>query len=560
MSDLLSSGERRILTVLMIDIVSSTSLAGELDPEDYNEILDRLGQIWSTTITSFEGRVIKWTGDGCVAVFGYPKAHNNDAIRCIAAGLNILESLAEERSAGLVTPDVRMGVHTGLILVHQVGSSGDFDVVGQAPAVAKRLEALAPANELLMSGATARRVQTDFELRSLGVRQLKGVSSEIEVWELLGRRDDIGFEAPVRLVGRDIELAHLMDQWQLSIGAKRQAVVITAGPGMGKTRLIEELLVLIGSEGEALVLRCSELMGTTALYPLIQGLRSLISAPRSTPSEEVLDRLDAEFGALPNPAGVALVASLIGITPRETETLPVEPGKRRAELWESLLDWLKLRTQRGPCCLVIEDLHWSDPSTTEFLNVLLADPALVNLFVVLTTRLEGSHQIAEHRDIRSIELGALTEDAASTMIEEIAGGSISDEVRRQLLDRSDSVPLYITELTRAVTEAGLLERRRQGLELKEPLSSTDIPASLADSLMMRLDSLGAARGLASAAATIGRTFEAGLLSEIIDAQPGLESDLAQMVNVGVLTRFDTPGRDHRYTFSHELLRARPTKP
>ncbi len=267
---------------------------------------------------------------------------------------------------------------------------------------------------------------------------------------------------PYALIGRDIEITKLMDQWQLSIGGKRQAVVITAGPGMGKTRLIEELLMLIGSEGEALVLRCSELMGTTALYPLIQGLRSLIRASRSTPSQEVLDRLDAEFGVLPNPAGLALVASLIGITPPAAETLSVEPGKGRAELWESLLDWLKMRTQRRPCCLVIEDLHWSDPSTTEFLNVLLADPSLVNLFVVLTTRPEGSHQIAEHPDVRSIELRALTEDAASTMIEEIAGGPIPDEVRRQLLGRSDSVPLYITELTRAVTEAGLLEEATAG--------------------------------------------------------------------------------------------------
>jgi class 3 adenylate cyclase/tetratricopeptide (TPR) repeat protein len=554
MSDLLGYDERRTLTVMVIDIVESTPLNKSLDPEDYDDILERLRGLWSESVTGFDGRIMKWTGDGCIAVFGYPKAHDNDAARGVASGLAILDAMRRERHTGQVTPGIRIGIHTGLVLVHQVAQSREFDIVGDTPAIATRIEGSAPPNRLVVGEPTARRVRGEFELQSLGEHSLKGLG-DVELWEVLGRREEVATESTVRFVGREAELERLLAEWESASSGERHAVLVKAGPGMGKTRLIAEFLVQLDGRADVLSMRCSELMGTTALYPLTQGLRSLIQASRATSGSDILQRLQTEFASVSNPAAADLLASLLGVPPADPEALPPEPGRRRAQAWEVLVEWLQHRAEVKPCCLVVEDLHWCDPSTAEFLELILALPSIRKLLVLMSTRPEGGRDWAHVRGVDSILLDVLPETDAIAIIEEIAGGAVPNELLAQLLDRSDAVPLFVSELTKAVTESGLLERGANGLQLRGPLTSSDVPASLIDSLMMRLDALGATRGLASAAATIGRTFDAELVYEVTDRERPVQDDLEQMVGAGVLTRYEMPNGVPRYSFSHELLRA-----
>jgi class 3 adenylate cyclase/tetratricopeptide (TPR) repeat protein len=551
----LEGGERRTLTVLILDIVESTTLSSELDPEDFAEILERLGAIWAHAIEEFDGRIIKMTGDGFLAVFGYPRAHDNAAIRAVAAALGLLAASDLERESHRPTPSVRIGIHTGLTLIQPTGSGAyDFDIVGDTPAIAKRLESLAPENEILISAATAQRIEREFELDRVGTHELKGVPDPVEVWRVIQSADDVSATAPETLVGRDVEMDQLMDLWRRATDGERKAVLIVAPPGLGKSRLIEELVARVENEGRVIVLRCSELMQTTSLFPVVRALHALVGWSPGSTGDDVRGRLAEEFTGLGNPSAPDLVAGLLGIDVGEEAHLPVDAGMRRAQLLESLVAWIERQAEHAPCCLVMEDLHWADPSTIELISILVARASETRILVVMSTRPEGLQRAGALAEIGMLDLGPLSPSAAAQLIQEVAGGKVPDALLEDLLDRSDAVPLFIEELTRAVAASGLLVRGEAGLEVRGHLSDTDIPLSLADTLMMRLDGLGPARTAASAAATIGRTFDARLLSSVTAHPESLDVDLASMIDAGVLHEIEGPGGKIDYSFSHALLR------
>ena len=559
MTEALATGERRILTIVVLDIVGSTVLSSSLDPEDFSDILQGMGTLWTAAIGRYDGRIMKWTGDGFIAVFGYPRAHDNDGVRAVHAGLEILAAHARERASGSVTPDVRIGVHTGLTLVTPGGEG--FDVVGDTPAIATRIEALAKPNTLLVSGATASRVEHEFELNPLGGHPLKGIPGVIDVFGVLRPSDDPESRGPNRLVGRDEELRRLVSSWSRALDGQCRAAVVRAPPGFGKTRLIEELCAQVRPAGSVLVFRCSELMQTTALFPILRGLRAMVGRTPDADAEAVLDRIDAEFGQVDVPAAPALIATLLGLDPRHEADLPVEPARRRARQLEVLVAWLVRQAEDRPCCVVLEDLHWTDPTTVELVRLFLASATMSPVLLVMSTRNGASDAIVDlgegfeqGDEVDVMDLQPLSNTSASELIDEVAGGAVPDELRVQLLDRSDAIPLYLQELTRAVASPELLVRGETGLELRGPLLEADVPLSLSDSLMSRLDALGPSRTLALVAATIGRTFSRDLLVKVTREQGTLDDDLAVMVRAGLFTRHSSPNGQHDYTFSHALIR------
>ena len=559
MTEALATGERRILTVVVLDIVGSTVLSSSLDPEDFADILQRMGTSWTAAIGRYDGRIMKWTGDGFIAVFGYPRAHDNDSVRAVHAGMEILAEHAWERSSGSLTPDVRIGVHTGLTLVTPSGEG--FDVVGDTPAIATRIEALAKPNTLLVSSATASRVEHEFELDPFGGHALKGIPGLIDVFGVLRPSDDLDSSEPNRLVGREQELRRLVSSWSRALDGQCRAAVVRAPPGFGKTRLIEELCSQVRSAGSVLVFRCSELMQTTALFPILRGLRAMVGRTPDADSEAVLDRIHAAFGQVDIPAAPALIATLLGLDPPYEADLPVEPARRRARQLEVLVAWLVRRSEDHPCCVVIEDLHWADPTTVELVRLFLASATTSPVLLVMSTRNEASGGIVELGEefeqadvIDVMDLQPLSNSSASELIDEVAGGAVPDELRAQLLDRSDAIPLYLQELTRAVASSELLVRGETGLELRGPLLEADVPLSLSDSLMSRLDALGPSRSLALVAATIGRTFSRDLLVRVAPDRGTLDDELTVMVRAGLFTRHSSPNGQHDYTFSHVLIR------
>jgi tetratricopeptide (TPR) repeat protein len=493
-----------------------------------------------------------------MAVFGYPRSHDNDATRAVAAGLRAIELSHLERTHTPDTPDIRIGLHTGLALVHVVGSgtARHVDIAGDTPAIATRIEGHAPLNELLISEATARMVEHEFELDGLGPQQLKGIDTPVDLSRVVGRRENPVDDVRTRLVGRHAELAVLTSAWEQTMNGDNGTVVVTAPAGVGKTCLVGEFGDRLREEGNQVIsLRCSELLRTTALHPVIRGLRTLLDWTSEDGSDALLAAVDTEFADLPIAAAPELVADLLGVQDaRRNTTLALDPSRRRALLLQVMVSWFERRASISPCCLVIEDLHWADPSTLEFLAPLVTGDAVGPLMIVATSRPGVSVSWIGHAKVAVLELHPLNPADAAELIDEIAGGALPDVVRRKILDQSDAIPLFITELTRTVVASGLVDSGSHGDELQDPSKMTEVPSSLLDSLMVRLEQLGSSRSLASIAATIGRTFDLDLLAEVADADGPIDADVERMVSAGVLVRMEEPGHRRVYTFGHALVR------
>ncbi len=552
---LLTGGERRTLSVLVLDFAGSTALTARLDPEDFEEILQRLGSMWFSAIEEFGGSVLKWTGDGLMAVFGYPQAHDNDAVRAVAAGLRVLEVTERERATGRQTPAVRIGLHTGLTLIHRLrtGDAVQLDIAGDTPAIATRLEGLAPLNGMVVSAVTARLAEREFEFESLGPQTLKGLDEPFEVTRVVGRRVQPLEVAEPRIFGRSAQLQLLEESWQRASAGERVKVLVRATAGGGKSRLVVELgNRLEGAGHDVVFLHCSELMRTTAFHPLIRGLHVLLDWKPGDPEEGLRERIAAEFDDLPIPAVSSLVAALLGL-PADPAISTLDPGRRRALQLQAMVSWVERRARQAPCCLVVEDLHWADPSTLEFLAMLMQSEEPLPLLLLMTSRTGEEPAQVNDPGVATVDLEPLSRDDAIALVAEIADGQLPAELTDEILERSDAVPLFVCELTRAVVQSGVVERGPHGYELRGELDSGDVPTSLRDSLMMRLDGLGRLRALASIAATIGRTFDVELLREVAETGD-VDDELDQMVAAGVLVRAEGQTDRRLYTFGHALVR------
>jgi predicted ATPase/class 3 adenylate cyclase len=542
--------ERRQLTVMFVDLVGSTALSAKLDPEDMREVLRAYQNAVAGEITRFEGHVAKFMGDGVLAYFGWPRAHEDEAERAIRAGLALVGAVR-----GLSTPAgaplaARVGIATGLVVVGDLvgeGAAQEQAVVGETPNLAGRLQGLARPGQVVIAEATRWLVGSGFDLDDLGLQVLKGISEPAHAFAILGERAlESRFEARsgpslLPMVGRDQELALLLERWVQARAGEGQGVLLVGEAGIGKSRISRALLDAVADEPHIPIrYQCSPYHSDSTLWPVIQHLTHAAGLVASDPSDARLDKLEALLAQAGDAAEAApLIADLIGLdgAARYGE-LNLTPQAQRARTLESLVDQLLGLAARQPVLVVLEDAHWIDPTTLELTEQGLDRIADARALILLTSRPDQQPELAGHPHVTRLTLNRLGRGGVEAIVARLAAGrTLSGDVVDAIITRTDGVPLFVEELTKAVLETG----------------ETTIPASLHDSLMTRLDRIPEVKEIAQTAACIGRAFDYALLAAIADkSEPALATALDKLTAAELVFRRGVPPHAI-YTFKHALV-------
>jgi class 3 adenylate cyclase/tetratricopeptide (TPR) repeat protein len=569
-----NEGERRHLTVMFCDLVGSTSLSELFDPEELRDVIRAYQLACSKVISHFDGHIAKYLGDGLLAYFGYPRAHEDEASRAVHAALGIVDSMralnAElgRRNKVALNLRVRVGVHTGLVVIGEMGG-GDFReqlaIVGETPNTAARLQELAEPDSVVISAVTYQLIRGLFVCESLGARSLKGFSSPVVLYRVLreseaqSRFDVVVQTGLMPLVGREHESGILFERWERAWNDEGQVVLVSGEPGIGKSHLVQAFKERVTAKpGKWLECHCSPYHQNSALHPVINLLGSLLGLDNDEEPSAKVARLESELEKYDLSLSNHLppLANMLSLPPSEKyppPTLTLEAQKEANFL--AVQSLLLSVAEREGLALLFEDLHWADPSTLELLGRMLEQVPAARVFVVGTHRPEFTPPRSNRAHFASITLNRLPRAQSETMVRNVTGGkALPEPVLAQIVAKTDGVPLFVEELTKAVLESGLIRERDEHYELTGPLPPLAIPSTLQDSLAARLDRLGSAREIAQLAATIGRDFSYELLRAISsDTDADLQKALAALVEAEVLYRrgFTSPAR---YFFKHALIR------
>ncbi len=571
-----SDGERRQLTVQFIDLVGSTALSQQLDPEEYREVIQAYRETCAAVIRRFEGYLAKYIGDGLLVYFGYPQAHEDDAPRAVRAGLGIVAALPQLNArlqstleAHKGTPlQVRIGIHTGLVVAGEMGVGDQpepLGIVGETPNIAARLQEQAAPNSIVISPTTYRLVTGLVECQELGPHELKGLAQPLVLYQVVGESAaQSRFEAAVHkgltpLVGRAEELAVLQRRWEQAKAGAGQVVLLSGEAGIGKSRLVDAFKETVEHEGaRCLALHCSPYHQNSALYPVIEHLQRGLQFQHSDPPDEKLRKLVGEAQrSLPLQAEtIPLLAALLSLPhPEGSPPLTLSPQKQKEKTYEVLIAWLCAEATQQAVTYAWEDLHWVDPSTLEFLMLLLAQVPTTRMLAVLTFRPEFTAPWGLHSSLSQLTLSRLGHPQVEVMVEKITGGkTLPREVVQQVASKTDGVPLFVEELTKMVMESDLVTEVNGHYELNGPLPPLAIPSTLQDSLMARLDRLAPVREIAQIGATIGREFDYTLLQAVGPLNEDLlQQGLKQLVEAELVYQSGVPPQA-RYFFKHALIR------
>jgi class 3 adenylate cyclase/predicted ATPase len=557
--------------VLFCDLVGSTMLSGQLDPEDLRAVVRAYQETATGVIQRYEGYIAQYLGDGLLVYFGYPQAHEDDAQRAVHTGVELVEAIAGlnarlEASFG-VHLAVRISIHTGPVVVGAIGSGGRHEhlALGETPNIAARLEGLAAPNTVVISPMTARLVRQTFVLEDLGASALKGVAEPMAVWRVLGRRtpsrhDD---EAPPNrtlfLVGRDEELGLLRRRWEQSKEGLGQVVLLSGAAGLGKSSLVAALRAQVGREGYAhLTLRCSPYHTNSALYPVIEHLQQVLQLERTDPPETKLAKLEQglQTCGLPREEVVPLFGALLAV-PLPAERYPardMSSQQQRQQIQDALVAWLLEGATRQPVLAMWEDLHWADPTTLELLGLLVDQTPTAAMLHVLTFRPEFSPPWPTRSHLTPITLARLERPQVEALIAHLAGGkALPAEVVAHIVAKTDGVPLYVEELTKMLLASDLLRAEAEHYVLTGPLSTMAIPETLQDSLMARLDQFPMAKEVAQLGAVLGREFAYDMLRAVSSQDEAtVQEGLARLVAAELLYQRGRLPRA-RYMFKHALI-------
>lgn len=558
--------ERRQLTVMFCDLVGSTALSEQLDPEELREVVRAYHASCAAVIRRLAGQIAQHLGDGLLVYFGYLAAHEDDAQRAVRAGLDILAALHDLNRQLRHPLQVRIGIHTGLVVVGEMGSGNKREqlALGETPNLAARLQALAEPDAVVISEATYRLVQGLFECRELGPQLLRGISTPLPVYRVVGESEvQSRFEAAVRsgltpLVGRNEEVGLLRRHWERAKDGAGQVVLLCGEPGIGKSRLVQELKEQVGTEGGTrIAFRCSPFYQHTAWYPVIEHLQRLLQFERDELPQTKLEKLAQALTRyrFPQADTVPLFAALLSLPhPDGYPALNLSPQRQRQKTQEALVAWLVEEAEHQPVYSPWEDVHWADPSTLEFLTLLLDQVPTARLLVLLTFRPEFAPPWGIRSHLSQLTLSRLGRAQATQMVEGVTGGKgLPAEVLQQIVRKTDGVPLFVEELTKMVLESGLVREADGRYELTSPLPPLAIPTTLQDSLMARLDRLATVREVVQIGATLGREFPYELLQAVwpVD-ETGLQQALAKLVEAEVLYQRGLPPQA-RYLFKHALI-------
>ncbi len=561
--------ERRQLTVMFCDLVGSTALSERLDPEDMRELMQEYQEACAKVVKRYEGYIAKYLGDGILVYFGYPKAHEDDAHRAVRAGLEIIGAILEWPlpNIGLQgSLQVRIGVHTGLVVAGEMGIKEKREtmaIVGETPNIAARLQDLAEPNAVIMSSSTHKLVEGYFECTELGPQTLKGLSSPITVYRAIKESDvqsrlEIAVSKGLTpLIGREQEVELLLERWDRTKENLGQIVLLSGEAGIGKSRLVQVMKDRVRGEQHARIeSRCSPYHQNSALYPIIDHLERLLGITRQDSHQQKLDKLEKVLETYDFPAQdtVPLIASLLSIPlPDRYPSLNLTPERQKQKTTEALIAWLLKETEKQPVLYIVEDLHWVDPSTLEYLSLLIEQVATSRIFAVFTFRPDFNPPWPMRSHLSQIMLGRLAHRQVKLMVERVAGNMpFPAEVVKNIVAKTDGVPLYVEELTKMVLESGLLEEKNGKYELTGPLPPLAIPATLHDSLMARLDRITTGE-ICGLAATLGRSFT----YELIDAASShdealLRRELDRLVEAELIYQRGLPPNS-TYMFKHALI-------
>jgi class 3 adenylate cyclase/tetratricopeptide (TPR) repeat protein len=557
----IEAGERRQLTVLFCDMVGFTELANRVDPEVLQRIIRSYEDACAVCITHYAGYVFQRLGDGIVAFFGYPLAHEGEAERAIRAALEIIESLSH-----LDVPDaghlaVRIGVATGVVVV----SSAEKGAVGETMNLASRLQGIAQPGSIVVSERVHRLAGGSFNYEDLGEQTLKGIARPTHAYRILGVSEAASrFEAAhaeaalTPLVGREQELGLLMERWALAQDGEGQVVLLSGEPGIGKSRILSALRERLEAQGaQALRFQCSPYYVNSAFYPIIDNFERALKFARDESPESRLDKLEAlVVGHYGRPlADVRFVASMLSIPCEDRYgAQPMTPQKHKDETLRSLVDLSEAAARKQPSVMLFEDLHWADPTTLEVLDLLIDRVRTVPLLIVLTHRPEFQSRWSRHEHVTGLNLSKLTRAQSGAMVSRLAGTkALPPDLLEQILTKTDGVPLFVEELTKSILESGELKDAGDHYDYVGSAHSITIPATLRDSLMARLDRFMPVKEIAQIGAAIGREFSYELIEAVAPrTRSELDSALQQLTDSGLAFRRGTPP-EATYTFKHALV-------
>jgi class 3 adenylate cyclase len=530
------TAERRQVTVMFCDLVASTELAARLDPEELRDVLRAYQDVADQVIHALGGVIARYVGDGLLVYFGYPQAHEDDAQRAVRAGLRIIGAvralhaqLAPRIAALRQTPlRVRIGVHTGLAVMGAIGNGSHRDemaAVGETPSIAARIEGLAEPDTVVVSNTTRQLLRGAFLCEALGLRPLTGNAAPIALYTIVGEPDASAVADGVAgrlglLVGREQEVGLLVERWAQATEGVGQVVLVSGEAGIGKSRLVQALKAHAGVEPHTeLECRCLRHHEHSAFYPVRDVLRRALDIDASQSSTAQLAQLDEALrhnGGLPRDAG-DLLAPLLAPAPAGAggEAPSLNPERQRRRTLEVVVTLLLELAARQPVLLIVEDLLRVDPSTLEWLALLVEQAPTARLLVPLTARLDFHAPWTSHAHTAPLVLARLRRSQIERLILAVADGkALPPAVIEQAVTKTDGVPLFIEELTKMVLESGLVREAGDHYELAGPLPPLAIPATLQESLMARLDRLDTVKVVAQIGATIGRSFSYRLLHAV----------------------------------------------
>ena len=566
----LPAAERRQLTVLFCDLVGSTALAAQLDPEDFREVTVTYQTTCAEVIHRYDGHIAQYLGDGLLVYFGYPAAHEDDAQRAIHAGLDMLSALADlNRRLGQsygVRLQARVGIHTGLVVVGEVGGGPQHGqlALGVTPNIAAKLQAMATPESVVISDATYRLVQGYFVCQDLGEHTLPGVATPIALYQVLHASDARGrLEAAARrgltpLVGRDIEIALLQERWVQVQQGSGQGVMLSGEAGIGKSRLVRALIEqLAETPFTRLEYRCSPYHQHTALYPAVDLLQRSLRFDSTTSADEKMTRLETLLHEhqLDLQEHLPLLASLLSLSPPADRYPPLQmsPQQQRQRTLDMLLALTLARARQQPVLFIVEDLHWIDPSTLEWLGLLIDQGPTARILTLMTCRPTFQAPWSGRAHVTSLTINRLLPQQVAQMARTIVGADVLPaDLLDQIVTQTDGVPLFVEEVTKFVLASQRLHGQAEEASA-HALAAITIPTTLHDLLMARLDQMGVAKGTAQLAATIGREFGFALLHAVASVEAEtLRQDLRRLVDAELLYQRGV-GAQATYVFKHALI-------
>ena len=558
-----AEGERRQVTVLFCDLVGSTALSHRLDPEIYRDVLARYHERCIACVQRFEGFVAQIQGDGVVAYFGYPLAHEGEAERAIRAALAIMQAL-DVLDVGLGEPlRVRIGIASGLVVVSHV-LAPDKSAVGETPNLAYRLQSLARPGEIVTSEGTRALAGGVFDYAEQGQHMLKGIAEAVQVWQVMGTSGAASrFEAATGgrvapIVGRDPEIALLLNRWELSRSGEGQVILLQGEPGIGKSRMLRAFREQLGDRIEtALQYQCSPYYVNSAFYPIIDHLERALRFSREDSIERKLDKLERRVvGELRRTrTDCQLIARAMAL-PAEARygVLDMSPQRQKEETTALLVDIVAQIAGEQASVVLFEDIHWADPSTIEVLNALIDRTEKLPLLVLLSFRPEFEPPWLSRSHVTFVGLTRLSRAQGASIVLRVAGNKpLPADLVEQIVDKTDGVPLFLEELTKTVLESDLLADTGGRYEYADAGDALAIPATLRDSLMARLDRLIPVKEIAQIGACLGREFSYELVravSPMDEAQ--LNEALDRFTASELVFRRGTPP-EAVYIFKHALV-------